>query len=541
MVRLSTVYERVYDADSKKESQEKFFMLRGDEAYARTTVCELSASNYNDDAIDYYTVDVTADVFRGLGTSFLDLFLNDELKPNQRWNTSTNVHHFTKTGLQLPYGYKHTLYAIYRGNPQCLGSRSKVIELEYDIPSKFATGITITPTVSNSNVGLNVALTIGGSSTASGVHSRNILIYVDGVYHSTITTGANTNSATTVINSLSMGVHKITAEVEKDRLINQGSASVEVALGYTVKLQKRWGHATFVTNADNIFDVTVTDSYDNPIVGETVSFMGQTKSTGSDGVATFTVRTATAGKYKATCRGYQSNELSINPVNVTNITSMGTAIANADNVTSIWFDIEPKVPNVLIDMDGGLDSHMYSNANGRAIDTYNGTGAGIVNITGTTPNGLTSTITIYDYLYSFVAGQDFPNRRCRIVGTLKQYNTYYEFSILSGIGSALFFYNQEGLPNFPMELYMKVASPSNNIKLTFCNNGSFGESNTLNLNAGDEIVCRYNSQTSKVEAFINGTQIPLTVSIAGSNGNMINFKSSGSSNIRFSELRVLKL
>lgn len=552
MARLSTIYDKIYDEYLDKEVSKKFFMLRGDEAYARTTACELSISQFDDTVIDYYTTDVTAKVHRGIGTSYLHLFLDDDESPVHTWNTTPNITQYTLQDLELAYGLDHQLYLVYEGNTQCLKSKSKVEEFKYEIPAKHMTNII--PTInsqidSGGNLSVSVALKIGTSTTATALHNRPILIYVDGLYDSTITTGANSNTANGTITGLSDGKHTIRFDVERASNINQASTEADVKVGYIVEITDYPLH--FVEGLNNYVYIKVTDYDGNAVSGKTVSFMSKQGTTDSTGSVRLTFDSVTTGTYRASCGGSYSN-----PINVSNtdIYTPKSLIAETDGIVgyggveTINISIQQNVPNVPIVVGEGMTGTYYTDEYGIARIPYNGTGKGKTTISYELGSGYaviyeTRWIDMLDCLTHMKVGQEPETIQNNVTSLIKQYNSYLELPINSS-DTSLVTTDANGNSKFYMSTYFKVASTCQNVVISMISNGMKCVSDPMTLNAGDEVSFIHNSRVFPYGAFsleVNGKLKNIT-SESTSETNSISFKHSDTSTtpLAFKELRIYK-
>ena len=495
MARLSTIYDKIYDEYLDKEVSKKFFMLRGDEAYARTTACELSISQFDDTVIDYYTTDVTAKVHRGIGTSYLHLYLDDDESPVHTWNTTPNITQYTLQDLELAYGLDHQLYLVYEGNTQCLKSKSKVEEFKYEIPAKHMTNIIPTCNTqidSGGDLNVSVALKIGTSTTATALHNRPILVYVDGLYDSTITTGANSNTANGTITGLSDGKHTLRFDVERASNINQASTEVDVKVGYIVEITDYPLH--FVEGLNNYVYIKVTDYDGNAVSGKTVSFMSKQGTTDSTGSVRLTFDSVTTGTYRAECGGSYSNSINVSN---TDIYTPKELIAETDGlvgyggVETVKISIQQNVPNVPIDIGQGMTGTYYTDEYGIARVPYYGTGKGRTTLAYELGDGYavayeTKWLDIIDCLTHLKVGQDPETIENNVTSLIKQYNSYLELPLTS-TDTSIVTTDSNGNNKFYMGVRFKVASTCHNVVMTMISNGKKAVSDPMTLNAGDVV------------------------------------------------------
>ena len=563
MVRLSTVYEKVYDKASNKDVSEKFFMLRGDEVYTRTTVCLVSVKNYNDDELEYYTVDVDVDVLRVVGTSqkSLNLYLNDDEIPFATYNVSPNSHSFTYTGLKLAYGIPYVIRGEYTGSNLCLGSKSKPVELEYDIPEKHQTMLVlINKQISTGeNYPVKVSVYINGSSSASGVYDRPVLIYVDGKYVKTIITGDSSGSgvpvipnvATGTLTGLSDGKHNITAEVESAPNINYASITGSALVGFKVEIIEYPSY--FVQGENNTIKVKVTNYNDDPVVNEYVSFYGLSQSTDENGIATFIITNVENGSYYAEFDGSISENIILSDDNIYHpiIPSVNydDGIVGYGSTEMITASINQNIANIPITFSGGINGTYSTNEYGKVNVGYNGMGSGKdILISVTAPYSMAEgSVTLLDCLHYFKSGQAYEGREYRATGDFKEFNSYYEMALSRSSTNSLVAYT-----NSPFAVSFKVAFNCDDVVIRMVSKTYgqtiIGTSNPLNLKAGDEVymvhdVYQFDPDTTSGHIYlrVNGSSKSVTESTPSyAMESSIGFKHSGDSQtpLRFTEMKI---
>lgn len=547
MVRLSTTYDKVKDEDGNEKSM-KVFVLRGDEAYAKTTTSLVSYSGYNDDVIDNYTIDVNLEVLRGVGASHIYLYLDDVVVSS--YNTNTNTSQFTHNDLALSYGVEHRLYARYEGNGQCMSSRSKTEIVEYDIPSKFATDMTITGDTQyevGDDVDLTVALEIGGSSTASGTRNCDINVRVDGnLIEPPLNTG-NTNTANLHLENLTEGMHTLDFDVARASTINPASVSVSVAVGYNVEIIEY--PTVFFNEGTDSIKVKVTDYWNNPIVGETVTFMSfDSGTTDSDGIATVQNDGAwiTTGDYSAECLGSLSEPIHVDVVNVNNILiDYDDGITNYGGVEPITVTVaNNQLANIPVTMSGGITGTYYTNEYGKVTVNYNGRGAGQVGITASVFNN-TKSLTVTDLLYWLNPKIPNPNTGYSVVqGELVRTNTAYVLKTQNYIGYILFGDTVNHQNVYPMNLMFRYkGNTSITINLQVIINNCQSAVPDLELSKNDVITCEWDGSNNRIIISKNGTELPTMQMSAGGiiNSLWIQTQTGIESQISIDELRIERL
>ena len=382
-MRLSTTWDK-FEIDGEKVSK-KVFMLRGDEAYARTTDCLVTCSNVRNTFYEGFKVNVRVDVLRGLGSSVCYLY-DGEQKLGQ-FNTTTNVTSHTFEDLQLSYDAEHDIKAVYMGSEQCLKSQSKTQQLYEDIPDQFKVNIAIdNTTIYPSLTSITKTATLSGILGDSSYNNIDVLWYVDGEYVETTNTGSST-SASCNIGTLSDGNHTIMAEVETENNLYGNRTSETISIGYNVSILDY--PTTFLCDGTDKVTVSVLDYNNNPVSGATVTFATYTATTGVDGIATITVSNITEGTYHASCGGDVSSDIVVDvlDINGLTLTAQDGVVLGGRNMrgtelltATLTGDVVSNIP-ITFSGDISVNGVQYTDSDGVASVVYNGTGKGDVMIT----------------------------------------------------------------------------------------------------------------------------------------------------------------
>ena len=176
MARLSSQYDKEVG---------KVLVIRGDEAYARTTDSRVKVIASDRTDFNNYRCGILCNVYRDRGESKITLY-NDDIVINQfDWSDNTeqmyigtdNTHTAIDpdTCLELAWGVPHEIYIRYKGNNQCLPSKSKVLQIYEPLPDEFATNIVMTTTIDDTDVDVTVTIDINGVATV-GTHDTDIEI-----------------------------------------------------------------------------------------------------------------------------------------------------------------------------------------------------------------------------------------------------------------------------------------------------------------------------------------------------------------------------
>ena len=118
MPSLTTKYDKIGD------ERKKVFVLRGDEAYARTVDVSLNYTLKGTGAnIQGYLVKFDATVFRNLGDSVLLLY--DDKTLLAQIDTHDYLQEYSFDNIRLSWGAEHKIYAKYKANKQTLANKFK--------------------------------------------------------------------------------------------------------------------------------------------------------------------------------------------------------------------------------------------------------------------------------------------------------------------------------------------------------------------------------------------------------------------------------
>ena len=308
MVRLSSQYDKEVG---------KVLVIHGDEAYARTTDSRVKVIASDRTDFNNYRCGLLCNVYRDRGESKITLYNGDIVVNQFDWSDNTeqmyigmnNTHTAIdpNTCLELAWGVPHEIYIRYKGNNQCLPSKSKVLQIYEPLPDEFATNIAMTTTPNDTDVDVTVTIDINGVATV-GTHDTDIEIYLDDELKETINTG-DSNVASTTLENIDAGVHMITAIVVGSDKIHSATTYEEVVIGDKVAITQY--PQPFIIGANNIILVSVTRYNDEPISGGTVTFNGETYTTNSDGIATIELTDIQGGVYHATYNGIDSDDITI--------------------------------------------------------------------------------------------------------------------------------------------------------------------------------------------------------------------------------------
>ena len=426
MVRISTTYDKIFDEIEGRVLSKKVFVVRGDEAYARTTEVGLTLGTINTTDPNWFTTNIKVDVYRGVGSSVCYLYDEDDLIG--QFNTTSNVKSKTFSNLQFKYDEEHTIKAVYKGNAQCLGSNSRVEKMNVELPPEHKTNIDFTSDIQypSTSYTYSIKLTVGESKTVTDTcKERDILIYVDGQYYTTLTT--DNNGVATYASTLALGTHNIRADVERDTGISSATNNIDISNGYIVEITDY--PTIFIIGRNNQVIVSVRDNYNNPVVGKTVSFNNVTATTNNDGIATLNVTNITDGKYHAICQGNNSNDIDV-------VTPDVSSMSITSDRPYIWYNNGCTVTvqlngsstsQIPVTINDGKTSTVYTTDNTGKIDVYvNGESSNNKTITATYQD-ISESLTIDDYIRVLTTEYTGSNVSTN-VQYLTTYAKYFQFA-----------------------------------------------------------------------------------------------------------------
>ena len=393
MARLSSQYDKEVG---------KVLVIRGDEAYARTTDSRVKVIASDRTDFNNYRCGILCNVYRDRGESKITLY-NDDIVINQfDWSDNTeqmyigtdNTHTAIDpdTCLELAWGVPHEIYIRYKGNNQCLPSKSKVLQIYEPLPDEFATNIVMTTTIDDTD----------------------IEIYLDDELKETINTG-DSNVASTTLENIDAGVHMITAMVVGSDKIHSATADKEVIVGDKVEIIQY--PKPFIIGANNTILVSVKRYNDEPISGGTVTFNGETYTTNVDGIATIVLSNIIGGYYYATYSGVNSNEVNIETYQPSIVIRADNGIVSKDKNDILTVSLSNPLEGIPITLSkiyresGSVISEetLHTNNEGIATKTitggkYSELGTGLFTYNAQSYDSEVDSIDIDDVIYAYKNG-----------------------------------------------------------------------------------------------------------------------------------------
>ena len=273
MARISVFYD--------KEEKEQFFMLRGDEAYARSTSTslELGTPLDNPDTHLDFQMDMTVNVLRDVDEAYIVIYDNDvPVYTIEDWSSASTARTITLYGLN--YDIQHNFYARYMGNNSCRPSSSQVhtifVQNTYRANTNLAIDSSTTHYDKNAALTKTVTLTNDASPARPDFNwGQEITIKYDGTEIDTYTTAVDGNTITCSIQDVGdVGIHTITAEYYGSEHNKSTIATQEIEVGYNlVKLATPTVFSYGYVAEENAFSIALETPFGRRVANKQVSLM----------------------------------------------------------------------------------------------------------------------------------------------------------------------------------------------------------------------------------------------------------------------------
>lgn len=529
MVRISTIYDKINDKN------EKVFMVRGDESYARTTKTLI---DWNGTVIYHatdFSIDLTVDVLRDVGSSSITIYDGDDVLDVVPWTSTNSARTVRVNGLS--YDVLHEISVRYNeshDNKECLGSKSDSISIMEENTQAHTTRLTSSSVdgVYESNQNVVLQFNLADISGLSGnVGGKTISVYVNDVLiqHSSVT--ASNGNVSINCGRLTLGKNTVHASFDgyvdtvNDYVLSSSEIEFSISVGKVVTIESI--PQPFINGTNNSVSVSVKDYMNNPISNTGVSLTSvdngtvvATGTTNSNGVATLNViNIVHNSKYVAVNNVYSSNSVTVKALTLSsiNITARNSSVST--DVCGIGSEMTVNVllegdnlgdVSVPVTLTGAINNTIYTNSgiqgSNNVRTTYNGGANGHQTITARCGN-LTATTTfddVYEYwdiIYSI--GKNYQ----MLTGGISQKINGYKIDFNNNQAMFYFLYD---LSNINHVLEFKVVSKSdvNIIRFGSFMNSTIGTNLVLNgteFNTGDVIRFEAVGNTSKV--YVNNVEV----------------------------------
>ena len=287
MVQLNTTYD--------KTLKEKVFVLKGEEAYARTTdVLADIISDFDDcnSHINYCRVGLEVDVLREVGDAFVNIYDNDIMLLSIPWgedmDTIINNDYYNNqgiywqddkliigsstdvdTGFFMDYDVEHNIRVDYTGNKQCLSSKSDVISFVEEKPDSYSSTLNVTTSETSYDVGDTVTFNVTLSISTSDIQ-HTIQVYDNGSLIDTLTIDAN-EPTTYTKSGLSEGLHSFRFYFIGDEEAFSSETTKDISVGYKLVLESVPSYA--VNGVPVSVGVRLTNYFNNPLELKTINMI----------------------------------------------------------------------------------------------------------------------------------------------------------------------------------------------------------------------------------------------------------------------------
>ena len=430
MARVSIYYD-----NNKKE---QFFMVRGDERYARSTKTLLELVSTNQELFDFDAV-FSVNVLRDTGDGSIVVMDNDVAIPvllniednwvefdSIPWNSQLNGLTFKLN--HMTYDTDHNLTAKYIGNKSCSPSLSNTVLVNIEDTHRTVPVITIESTTQyDKNTTISKSITLTNDISEELNKNQTLIVYYDNQKIGQYNTG-NTGIVTNVqIPSGAGGLHTLTVEFKGSNNLTPKTVTQQISVGYKLELTEY--PSVMVHSESYEFKGILKDWFGNPKPNATVilqylncyePYIGQwsdkeSATTNDNGEITITHNNL------STCNTYRRLKCSVGGETYSEQALSNTVQASQLNIAadaprlykgeSNMLRITTNSPyeNTPIHLTGAVNETIYTGANGFvAIKTLTGEGEGTKTITATFGN-LTQTINLEDYIQYWSPNDIHPN------------------------------------------------------------------------------------------------------------------------------------
>ena len=303
MVQLNTTYD--------SSIHQKIFVLKGDEAYARTTDTIATLITDFDNYATYIEkchVGLEIQVLRELGVSKIYIYIDDEVPWEIPWSDSGMAQIIDEdwneqgvywengkliigkydhdnninTGLFLLYDVEHTINVRYDGNKNCLGSSAKPIVFTVPKPDYFDTTLTFNkenPRYAPDTTINDITVTLTSDHQMTSAKTINIYDVTSSTPVLLDTVDLEQDVATPItLEGLEDGLHKIRASWVGDSESYATDSELNISVGY--KIINLEYPSYILHGSHGTLSCTVLDYFDEPYVGLPITVVEYVENTG---------------------------------------------------------------------------------------------------------------------------------------------------------------------------------------------------------------------------------------------------------------------
>lgn len=523
MVQLNTTYD--------KTLKQKIFVLKGEEAYARTTdVLADIISDFDDcnSHIRYCRVGLEVDVLREVGDAFVNIYDDDTMLLSIPWGEDmesiiNNSYYNDKgiywqndkliigssdnvdTGLFLSYDTLHNIQVKYTGNKQCLSSKSDVISFMEEKPDSYASTMTATASSVSVETGDSVAFTLNLSIPTSDIQ-HTVQVYDNGSLIDTLSIDANEDVSYSK-SGLSNGLHSIRFLFIGDEEAFSSETTVDVSVGYKLLLVDVPSYVVNGTSAS--VGVSLTDYLDNPLELKTVRMIDDYGEISQSSAQTdengyvliepvYVGTTPIRAVYQSNSNMYYSEKVTVpvyTPLSIDIFPSRRVISNGVSTQVAIYPNplppVDIQVPVTVTRRSGSTTSTINVPANGYGVLPLTGDGKGDITVSATL-GGVTGTDIVEDTIqyWSVSNGADFNRSYYNVYTTLSVINNGYKLQAGNSAEDKLLLF--ASMPNVDLLVEFDVQSSCQWFGIY--NTGEMGF--VYQLNAGDKVSITYTANGS---------------------------------------------
>ena len=437
MARISVYYD--------KDLKERFFMVRGDEAYTRSTKTLL---NFVEGSIsqgeDSFSARFKVNVLRDRDNGQILIYDNDALIYEiDDWTDTSNETTITLTNLN--YDINHNIYAKYTGNSKCNASSSETYTIYQEDTNRYSTSLTLDNTIQyNPSATVTKIITLSSAGASGYKAGQTIDVYYDDLLLTSVTTDSN-GQATFDLPVGNVGLHTINVRYGGSRNLYSSSKTQKISVGY--KLEILTYPAVIVNSSSQEYSALFTNYLGTPQTTKMVNWQylnGDTwvnlksGTTDSKGIVTMSVR-GMSDSFRF--EGYvdsvttHSEEITTNYIipDSVSITSSSPAFYK-NQPTTLSMNVSDdtgsviKLENIPFVLSGETSQTVYSGNTGTAILTMNGDGLDDKTFNVSVGN-VSQSVTYKDYLQYWDIQNNINRSYLVSNSTVQDLNSYYRLQI----------------------------------------------------------------------------------------------------------------
>lgn len=462
MARVSIFYD--------KDVKEQFFMVRGDERYARSTKTVISLGERLE-SVTGFCQEIIVNVLRDRGTGNITIYDNDNvIDVITDWNSESGERTIQLTGLN--YNIDHNIMAKYMGNGNCSPSNSNILNFNVIDSKRPESTLSFDNTVQyNPNAEITKTITLSNEVMALYNDGMDIEIYYDDVLLEDMPITTDEGVATFTLPTGSNGLHTLKAVFDGSENLLPSSTTQTVSVGFKIEAVS---YPTLQI-AGNTYDfkAKVTNFFGIPVTGVSVKLWGYPSevivaagNTDSQGVATINTIVVDDDNVAFTVAVggvtyYTPDTFFVDYYAPSTMTVASSPRLYKGNEGFIQYTIDRALANVpiLVNQDFDDPETIYTNSQGVATKQLMGTGEGKQTWQGRLGNIYKETM--IDDFASYWQGTTKINWNFDIDAPIIDFNNYHQISPTQ-LGNYYFtIYNQNKDKDYIFKMYDVISQASN--------------------------------------------------------------------------------